>query len=115
MGEIAWTIPVMALSLVGVVMLTQPQTVTYTGPKVTDAEAFNIVQNRCSACHAANPTDDKIKAAPKGIMFTSIDDMKKYAKQIETQAVRNNAMPMGNKTHMLPEERAKLGAWIAAQ
>jgi uncharacterized membrane protein len=115
MGEIAWTIPVMALSLVGVVMLTQPQTVTYAGPKVSDEEAFNIVQNRCSSCHAANPTDDKIKAAPKGIMFSSIDDMKKYAKQIETQAVRNNAMPMGNKTHMLPEERAKLGAWIAAQ
>ena len=115
MSEIAWTIPVIALCLVGVVMLTQPQTVTYTGPKVSDEEAFNIVQNRCSSCHAANPTDDKIKAAPKGIMFSSIDDMKKYTKQIETQAVRNNAMPMGNKTHMLPEERAKLGAWIAAQ
>ena len=115
MSEIAWTIPVIALCLVGVVMLTQPQTVTYAGPKVSDEEAFNIVQNRCSSCHAANPTDDKIKAAPKGIMFSSIDDMKKYAKQIETQAVRNNAMPMGNKTHMLPEERAKLGAWIAAQ
>ncbi len=115
MSEIAWTIPVIALCLVGVVMLTQPQTVTYAGPKVSDEEAFKIVQNRCSSCHAANPTDDKIKAAPKGIMFSSIDDMKKYTKQIETQAVRNNAMPMGNKTHMLPEERAKLGAWIAAQ
>ena len=115
MSEIAWTIPVIALCLVGVVMLTQPQTVTYAGPKVSDEEAFNIVQNRCSSCHAANPTDDKIKAAPKGIMFSSIDDMKKYTKQIETQAVRNNAMPMGNKTHMLPEERAKLGAWIAAR
>ena len=115
MSEIAWTIPVISLCLASVIMLTQPQTVTYTGPKVSDEEAFNIVQNRCSSCHAANPTDDKIKAAPKGIMFSSIDDMKKYAKQIETQAVRNNAMPMGNKTHMLLEERAKLGAWIAAQ
>ncbi len=115
MGEIAWTIPVIALCLASVIMLTQPHTFTYTGAKVSDEEAFNIVQNRCSSCHAANPTDDKIKAAPKGIMFGSIDDMKKYAKQIETQAVRNNAMPMGNKTHMLIEERGKLGAWIAAQ
>jgi uncharacterized membrane protein len=115
MGQIAWAIPVIALGLAGVVMLTQPQTVSYTGPKVTDEDAFSIVQNRCSSCHAANPSDDKIKAAPKGIMFTSVADIKKYAKQIEAQAVRNNAMPMGNKTHMLPEERAKLGAWIAAQ
>ena len=115
MSEIAWTIPVIALCLASVIMLTQPRTVTYTGPKVADEEALNIVQNRCSSCHAANPTDDKIKAAPKGIMFSSIEDMKKYARQIETQAVRNNAMPMGNKTRMLPEERAKLGAWIASQ
>ena len=115
MSEIAWTIPIMGLCLAGVVLLTQPQTIVYTGPKVSDAEALTIVQNRCTACHSANPTDDKIKQAPKGIMFSSIDDMKKYSKQIEAQAVRNTTMPMANKTHMLPEERAKLGAWIAAQ
>ena len=34
---------------------------------------------------------------------------------IETQAVKNKAMPLGNKTGMLPEERAKLGAWISRQ
>jgi uncharacterized membrane protein len=29
--------------------------------------------------------------------------------------VKNKAMPLGNKTKMLDEERAKLGAWIAKQ
>ena len=82
---------------------------------MSDDEAFAIVQNRCASCHAANPSDDKIKAPPKGIIFSNIADIKKYAKQIEAQAVRNNTMPMANKTHMLPEERAKLGAWINAQ
>ena len=115
MGEIAWAIPVVGLCLAGVIMLTQPQTTTYTGPKVTDDEAFGIVQSRCTSCHSANPTDDKIKQAPKNIMFASIADIKRYAKQIEAQAVRNNTMPIANKTHMLPEERTKLGAWIAAQ
>ena len=115
MSEIAWTIPVIGLALASVIMLTQPQTITYSGPKVSDDEAFAIVQNRCASCHAANPSDDKIKAAPKGIIFSSIADIKKYAKQIEAQAVRNNTMPMANKTHMLLEERAKLGAWINAQ
>ena len=115
MSEIAWTIPVIGLALASVIMLTQPQTITYSGPKVSDDEAFAIVQNRCASCHAANPSDDKIKAAPKGIIFSSIADIKKYAKQIEAQAVRNNTMPMANKTHILLEERAKLGAWINAQ
>jgi uncharacterized membrane protein len=114
MAEIAWTIPVVAGCLVAAVMLTEPSQSNST-IKVSDDEAFAIVQNRCSACHAANPTDASVKQAPKGIMFTSIEDMKRYATQIEAQAVRNKAMPMGNKTGMLIEERQKLGAWINAQ
>jgi uncharacterized membrane protein len=115
MGEIAWTIPVIAMALMGALFLTQPTTRQVSTLKVSDDEAFAIVKNRCSACHAANPTDATIKQAPKGIVFSSIEDMKRYAKQIEIQAVLNHAMPMGNKTGMLQEERDKLGAWIAAQ
>jgi uncharacterized membrane protein len=116
MSEIAWTIPVVACCLVGAVMMTQPDTLVIpAGLKVSDAEAFAIVQNRCAACHAASPSDSTVKQAPKGIIFSSIDDMKRYAKQIEIQAVRNKAMPMGNKTKMLPEERQKLGAWTQSQ
>ncbi len=116
MAQIAWAVPVVALCLVGAVMLTEPAVSNVpAGLKVTDAEAFSIVQTRCVACHAANPSDASVKQAPKGIMFASIEEMKRYAKQIETQAVRNKAMPMGNKTGMLLEERQKLGAWIAAQ
>ena len=115
MHEIAWTIPIIASCLGAAVYLTQPNTAPAAQMKVSDDEAFAIVQNRCAACHSAVPTDAQIKQAPKGIMFSSLADMKHYAKQIDAQAVRNKAMPLGNKTHMLPEERAKLGAWIAAQ
>jgi uncharacterized membrane protein len=114
MAEIAWTVPVVASCLVAAVMLTEPSQSTST-LKVSDDEAFAIVQNRCSACHASNPTDISVKQAPKGIMFTTVQDMKRYATQIEAQAVRNKAMPMGNKTGMTVEERQKLGAWINAQ
>jgi uncharacterized membrane protein len=116
MAQIAWTIPVVALCLTGAVMLTEPAaSIIPAGLKVSDVEVMEIVQNRCTACHSANPTDDKIKQAPKGIMFASTDDLKRYAKQIEAQAVRNKAMPLGNKTGMTLEERQKLGAWLAAQ
>ena len=116
MAQIAWTIPVVALCLMGAVMLTEPAaSIVPVGLKVTDAEVMEIAQSHCTSCHAAVPTDDKIKQAPKGIMFASTDDLKRYAKQIEAQAVRNKVMPLGNKTGMTLEERQKLGAWLAAQ
>jgi uncharacterized membrane protein len=116
MAEIAWTIPVIAVCLFGAVMLTEPVTSNIpAGLKVSDAEVMSIVQTHCQSCHAAIPTDVKIKQAPKGVMFASVDDLKRYTKQIEAQAVRNLAMPLGNKTGMTIEERQKLGAWLAAQ
>ena len=80
---------------------------------MTDAEALTIVQTRCATCHAASPTDATIKTAPKGIALETLEELKRYAAQIETQAVKNKAMPLGNKTGMMDEERAKLGAWIS--
>ncbi len=113
MSEIGWTIPVIAVTLTGAVMMTTPSNTLVSSVKVSDVEAFAIVQTHCVQCHAAVPTDATIKQAPKGIMFSTIADMKRYAIQIETQAVRNKAMPLGNKTGMTDDERAKLGAWIA--
>ena len=116
MAEIAWTIPVIAIALLSAVMLTEPEVSTLpAGLKVSDAEVMEIVQNRCTACHAAVPTDATIKQPPKGIMFAGVDDLRRYKVQIIAQTVRNRAMPLGNKTGMLPEERQKLGVWLAAQ
>ena len=116
MSEIAWTIPVIASCLVGAVMLTQPATSTIpAGLKVSATEVMQIVQTHCISCHAENPTDAKIKLAPKGVIFANTDDLKRYAKQIEAQSVRNKVMPLGNKTAMTDEERQKLGAWLMAQ
>jgi uncharacterized membrane protein len=68
---------------------------------------------RCAACHAARPTDKTIKAAPKGVMLETLEELKRYAKQVEIQAVNSKAMPLGNRTGMTAEERVKLGAWIS--
>lgn len=109
---VAWTIPVIGGALAAGLLLTEPEkTQSYAGT-VTDEEALAIVQTRCSACHAKVPTDATIKKAPKGIELETLEALKRYAQQIETQSVKNRSMPLGNKTGMLPEERAKLGAWI---
>jgi uncharacterized membrane protein len=111
-SDIAWTLPLIGTALAFAVLLTQPAASTYLG-EVSDAEALSIVKARCAPCHSANPTDATIKQAPKGIELETLDALIRYASQIDTQAVKNRAMPLGNRTGMTAEERAKLGAWIA--
>ncbi len=113
--NISWAIPFIGIVLATALWLTEPAKQAAYAGVVTDDEALTIVQTRCSACHAAVPSDATVKVAPKGIQLETFENLKRYAQQINTQAVVNKAMPMGNKTGMLPEERAKLGAWIAAQ
>ncbi|NJM29619.1 MAG: hypothetical protein HC855_05535 [Rhizobiales bacterium] len=110
--KIAWTLPVIGGALALALLITQPEALPAYQGEVTDADAVGIVQTRCASCHAANPADKTIKQAPKGIALETLDDLKRFAAQIETQAVKSRAMPLGNKTGMTPEERAKLGAWI---
>jgi uncharacterized membrane protein len=114
-SDIAWTLPLIGAALAAGLLLTQPEKLNLYQGEVSDSEALSIAATRCAVCHAASPSDPTIKAAPKGIELETIDDLKRYAAQIETQAVKNKAMPLGNKTRMTDEERAKLGAWIAKQ
>ena len=114
-SEIAWTLPVIGAALALALMVTQPSVVPAYQGEVSDADAVSIVQTRCAACHAANPADATIKAAPKGIELETLENLKRYAAQIDIQAVKNKAMPLGNRTGMTVEERAKLGAWISKQ
>jgi ATPase subunit of ABC transporter with duplicated ATPase domains len=45
----------------------------------------------------------------------SVAGIRKSAAQVMAQAVQGRAMPLGNETGITEAERAKLGAWIAAQ
>ncbi len=113
--DIAWTLPLIGTALALALVITQPAKLNLFEGEVSDAEALSIVQSRCASCHAAEPTDPTIKAAPKGIALETLESLRRYAAQVETQAVKNKAMPLGNKTGMTDEERAKLGTWIARQ
>lgn len=79
---------------------------------VSFSEVQVIIQQRCSTCHSAHPTDDVFKTAPQGAIFDSPEQIKAYADKIKARAVDSQTMPLGNKTQMTPEERSKLGIWI---
>ena len=111
--SIAWTLPVIATALVLAIYMTdQPKLQLYAGD-VTDTDVMTIVGARCTSCHATNPADKTIKLPPKGVVFESVADLKRYAAQITTQAINSKAMPLGNKTGMTAEERSKLATWLA--
>jgi uncharacterized membrane protein len=82
------------------------------GP-VTFADVQAIMAHRCQACHSANPTDAAYKVPPKGIAFDTADQIQRMAPQIERMVVLTHAMPLANKTGMLPEERLVIAKWLA--
>ena len=81
------------------------------GP-VTFADVQAIMAHRCQACHSATPTDTAYKVPPKGIAFDSPEQIRRMAPQIERVVVLTKAMPLANKTGMLPEERLKIEKWL---
>ena len=113
--EIAWTLPLVGTALALALIMTEPAKVPAYQGEVSDQEALAIVKERCVTCHSATPTDPTARTAPKGVAFDSFEELKRYAQKISVQAVNSKAMPLGNKTGMTEEERAKLGAWIFKQ
>jgi uncharacterized membrane protein len=78
---------------------------------LTDAEAVALAARHCTLCHAEMPTHEAFDKPPKGIRLETIEQLRRYAKQIVEQAVVGRMMPLGNETDMTDEERDRLGAW----
>ena len=108
-----WAAPIALFAICCAIYATQPRAAIATG-EVADADVLAITAKHCTMCHARKPTHESFKEAPKNVMLESVGDIRKYAPLILTQTVQNKAMPLGNQTGMTEEERAKIGAWIAA-
>lgn len=77
-------------------------------------EVRAIIDKHCVACHSARPTNPAFATAPNGVAYDTEDEIRRYAPRIHERAVATDSMPLGNETGMTGEERARLGAWIAA-
>ena len=83
-----------------------------TVPKVRFEQIQSIVQQRCSSCHAAQPTQLGFASPPKGYMYDTKEQIIAQASQIHQQTVVLRAMPIGNLTGITEEERALIGKWF---
>ena len=85
------------------------------GAGITDSEVLAIVQKHCVMCHAATPSHESFREAPKNVTLETISDIRKYAAAVYTQTVQTKAMPLGNETAMTDDERSNLGRWLKRQ
>lgn len=113
-----WTWGVATGCMIAIVWLS-----AQTAPRQLEAAAFDghepaeigeIVLNRCSMCHAAEPVWEGITVAPKGVVLETPDQIHRNATAIAMQSVLTEAMPPGNITQISEDERLLLAAWIAA-
>ncbi len=113
-AAILWQWPLAAALTLALVALTawKPGGETVVEGNIFTVDALAIVQTRCVSCHSAKPSDEDIEEAPGGVMFDDAVQLKTHAAKVLAQAVLTKAMPLGNKTGMTDDERARLGAWI---
>jgi uncharacterized membrane protein len=74
---------------------------------------MDIVHQRCTVCHSAQPTDENFPSAPLGFRLDTIEQLTAGSDKVAQRAVRSREMPPGNVTNMTDEERAALSAWLS--
>jgi uncharacterized membrane protein len=90
-----------------------PQTVdSGSANQVSAAQMTQIVERRCIACHAKQPTQPGFTAPPLGIVLESPAEILNHAERVAF-TVQTRYMPIGNLTGMTDKERASVASWYA--
>lgn len=80
-------------------------------PGVDPARVQAIVLQRCVPCHAHSPTQAGFGAAPNGLVFETLAELRAHLPEVRQQ-LATRSMPLGNLTAMTEEERTTLLMWI---
>ncbi len=102
-----------ALIVAAAAIVALPQTPSAPAGNVSFARVAPIFQQRCAVCHSPHPAQPGFSAPPAGVLLDDAHDIALNAQRVYAQAVASHAMPLGNATHMTPEERSLVGAWIS--
>jgi len=106
-----------AALLLGAFYLTapRPSADAQNQPLVAFAEVQDIIVQHCQMCHAARPTQPGFASAPGGVMLDTPEQIVGHAQKIKQVTVDTQYMPLlvPGVPAMTPEQRARLGAWVA--
>jgi uncharacterized membrane protein len=103
----AWTIGVALFLVAGSAAVLAPAPPS---GHASFADVKQVIETRCSSCHADKPTFQGLAEAPKGVKLDSEERIRAQAAQIR-QTVRARLMPPGNLTGLTDQERALLEQW----
>lgn len=107
------------VATIALAFLIAPKTTELTAEQkqqtVTTEQVQTIIEQRCSACHSNNNTDDIFKSAQAGIVFSDINSIEQWAPRIKARVIDAKDMPFMNKTKMTDEERNTLAIWLASK
>jgi len=84
------------------------------GAAVDFASVSAVVMERCAGCHALKPSYPGFYAPPQGLVLDNDENIRAQMLKIYQQSVATKAMPIGNVTGMLDEERELIGRWYRA-
>ena len=99
--------------LLAMIWYLSPKAVDSAGAsQVGEAQIAQIIERRCIACHARQPTQPGFVAAPLGIVLESAEEILNRAERIAF-TVQTRYMPIGNLTGMTDQERASVASWYA--
>jgi len=131
-NRFAWALPAAALGMICLAYVTAPTrqptapNLAATSPEQAStsaqqsgasasqfAQVSEVIHERCTVCHSAQPSSPLFSAAPAGVMFDTAEQIREQAAKIHAQTVASQIMPLGNITQMTQDERDLLGDWIA--
>lgn len=85
------------------------------GAAQAPVEIAEIVQSRCSMCHAETPAWPGIGIAPKGVKLDTPEAIAHWRRDIGRYSAVTHAMPPGNVSEITDDERKALLAWASAE
>ena len=115
LGTIVWVLGVGVGAILLAYGITAYRPDSAGGAMISNDRAFEIVSQRCGACHAATPSHEAFDEAPAGLRFDTLEEIIRHRDAIRAQAVIGQTMPLGNETEMTMDERRNLGTWLEAQ
>jgi len=80
--------------------------------EVPDAQAYAIIERRCTTCHSEHPSNPSFPEAPTGVRLDRPELVALHAPRIQARAIDTRTMPLGNLTGMTDAERDTLAAWL---
>ncbi|MGB5335044.1 MAG: urate hydroxylase PuuD [Woeseiaceae bacterium] len=105
---------VAALLLAAIIAAVAPRTVAVGTASVSFDQVRNVVNSRCTTCHAEAPTHPAFPAAPLGVVLDTDERILAEATRIYQQTVVTRVMPIGNLTAMTDQERQIIESWYQA-